>query len=152
MWRLQQGVAGIRPHADALVAEGLLERVAVEGAGGGAHPGGSEPGDPAPPVLLSPFDNLLWTAPLVRAFGFRHVIEVYKRGPSGCTATTSSAAVGGPVRRTGGPEARPAGRTLRSRSSSEPGIRQSGALRAPWSEPSLRLARCIGAATVDSHL
>jgi len=30
MWRLQQGVAGIRPHADALVAEGVLERVAVE--------------------------------------------------------------------------------------------------------------------------
>jgi uncharacterized protein YcaQ len=31
-------------------------------------------------VLLSPFDNLLWDRPLLeRLFGFRHVIEVYKR-------------------------------------------------------------------------
>ncbi len=37
-------------------------------------------GDPAPPVLLCPFDNLLWDRPLLeRVFGFRHVIEVYKR-------------------------------------------------------------------------
>jgi uncharacterized protein YcaQ len=31
-------------------------------------------------VLLTPFDNLLWDrAYLERVFGFRHVIEVYKR-------------------------------------------------------------------------
>jgi uncharacterized protein YcaQ len=37
-------------------------------------------GDPAPPVLLCPFDNLLWDRPLLeRLFGFRPVIEVYKR-------------------------------------------------------------------------
>jgi uncharacterized protein len=37
-------------------------------------------GDPAPPVLLCPFDNLLWDRPLLeRLFGFRHLIEVYKR-------------------------------------------------------------------------
>jgi uncharacterized protein YcaQ len=31
-------------------------------------------------VLLSPFDNLLWDRPFTkRLFGFRHVIEVYKR-------------------------------------------------------------------------
>ena len=37
-------------------------------------------GDAAPPVLLCPFDNLLWDRPLLeRLFGFRHVIEVYKR-------------------------------------------------------------------------
>jgi hypothetical protein len=37
-------------------------------------------GAPAPPVLLCPFDNLLWDRPLLaRLFGFRHVIEVYKR-------------------------------------------------------------------------
>jgi len=31
-------------------------------------------------VLLSPFDNLVWDrAFLERVFGFRHVIEVYKR-------------------------------------------------------------------------
>jgi uncharacterized protein len=38
--------------------------------------GGSLP----PAVLLSPFDNLLWDRSyLERIFGFRHVIEVYKR-------------------------------------------------------------------------
>jgi len=39
------------------------------------------PGGPLPAgVLLSPFDNLLWDrAYLERVFGFRHVIEVYKR-------------------------------------------------------------------------
>ena len=37
-------------------------------------------GDPAPPVLVCPFDNLVWDRPLLeRLFGFRHVIEVYKR-------------------------------------------------------------------------
>ena len=39
-------------------------------------------GDPAPPVLVCPFDNLVWDRPLLaRVFGFRHVIEVYKREP-----------------------------------------------------------------------
>ena len=37
-------------------------------------------GAAAPPVLVSPFDNLVWDRPLLeRVFGFRHVIEVYKR-------------------------------------------------------------------------
>jgi uncharacterized protein YcaQ len=37
-------------------------------------------GDPAPPTLVCPFDNLVWDRPLLeRVFGFRHVIEVYKR-------------------------------------------------------------------------
>jgi uncharacterized protein YcaQ len=37
-------------------------------------------GSPPGGVLLSPFDNLLWDRPFVeRVFGFRHVIEVYKR-------------------------------------------------------------------------
>src|SRR4029077_9833906 len=39
-------------------------------------------GDGAPPVLVCPFDNLVWDRPLLeRVFGFRHVIEVYKREP-----------------------------------------------------------------------
>ena len=37
-------------------------------------------GAPAPPVLVSPFDNIVWDRALLeRVFGFRHVIEVYKR-------------------------------------------------------------------------
>ena len=44
-------------------------------------PAGREADGPVPPaVLLSPFDNLLWDRGfLERVFGFRHVIEVYKR-------------------------------------------------------------------------
>jgi uncharacterized protein YcaQ len=84
MWRLRGGIARVRPHADALVAEGLLERLDVEdGKAPVLVPAGGEPGGPVPPaLLLSPFDNLVWDrAFLERVFGFRHVIEVYKREP-----------------------------------------------------------------------
>jgi uncharacterized protein YcaQ len=80
--RLRGGVTGIRPHVDAVVAEGLLELADVED---GGHPVlvpvGQEPGrTPTAPVLLSPFDNLLWDRPFAqRVLGFEHLIEVYKR-------------------------------------------------------------------------
>ena len=82
--RLPGGAKGVRPHVDALVAQGLVRRVAVEDGGApvvvpaqdeidGASRGG---------VLISPFDNLVWDRAFVeRVFGFRHVIEVYKRAP-----------------------------------------------------------------------
>ena len=83
MWRLRGGAARVRPHADALVAEGTLRRLEVEdGKAPVLVPADSEPGSGAlpPAVLLSPFDNLVWDrAFLERVFGFRHVIEVYKR-------------------------------------------------------------------------
>jgi uncharacterized protein YcaQ len=81
-WRLKGGRARLHHHVLALVDEGLLREVP---AGDGGPPfyvdAESElDGDPAPPVLLCPFDNLLWDRPLLeRLFGFRHVIEVYKR-------------------------------------------------------------------------
>ena len=82
MWRLRGGAARIKPHADALVAEGAIRRLEVEDGkapvliAANAEPGGKLP----PAVLLSPFDNLVWDrAFLERCFGFRHVIEVYKR-------------------------------------------------------------------------
>jgi uncharacterized protein YcaQ len=84
MWRLKGGVARIRPHADALVAEGLLRRLAVEdGKADVLVPADVEPGGSVPPaLLLSPFDNLVWDrAYLTRVFGFQHVIEIYKREP-----------------------------------------------------------------------
>jgi uncharacterized protein len=80
--RFKGGVKVIRPHVDRLVAGGLLRREQVDDGGppvvvpadaelDGAVPGG---------VLLCPFDNLMWDRPfLVRVFGFRHLIEVYKR-------------------------------------------------------------------------
>jgi uncharacterized protein YcaQ len=82
MWRLKGGVARIRPHADALVAEGKLRRLDLaDGKAPVLVPAGVEPGGPLPPaLLLSPFDNLLWDrAFLTRTFGFEHVIEIYKR-------------------------------------------------------------------------
>ena len=82
MWRLAGGAAGVRPHADALVAEGLLQKLDVEdGKAPVLVPADTEPGGPPPQsVLLSPFDNLVWDRTyLERIFGFRHVIEVYKR-------------------------------------------------------------------------
>jgi uncharacterized protein len=82
MWRLAGGGAGIRPHADALIEEGELERLDVaDGKAPVLVPRGGEPGGRTPPaVFLSPFDNLLWDRTfLERTFGFRHVIEVYKR-------------------------------------------------------------------------
>jgi uncharacterized protein YcaQ len=83
MWRLKGGIAGIRPHADALVAEGKLRRLDVEdGKAPVLVPAAVEAGNGSvpPAALLSPFDNLVWDrAYLERIFGFKHVIEVYKR-------------------------------------------------------------------------
>ncbi len=81
-WRLKGGKARLHHHLVALVGDGLLQEVPV--ADGGAPfylPADAElGGDPAPPVLVCPFDNLVWDRPLLeRLFGFRHVIEVYKR-------------------------------------------------------------------------
>jgi uncharacterized protein YcaQ len=82
--RLQGGAKAMRPIVDALVADGLVRRVALDDGGApvvvaaeaeidGASSGG---------VLLCPFDNLVWDRPfLERVFGFTHVIEVYKPAP-----------------------------------------------------------------------
>ncbi|MEA2591294.1 MAG: uncharacterized protein QOD62_1125 [Actinomycetota bacterium] len=156
MWRLQQGVAGVRPHADALVADGLLERVAVEGGGPPVLvPAGIEPGDPAPPVLLSPFDNLLWDRPLlVQAFGFRPVIEVYKREPERVYGYYVLPLLWRDrfAGRADLKYDRPAGTLRLKLFHPEPGIRDSGALRAALERALLRLARSIGAATVEVPL
>jgi uncharacterized protein YcaQ len=81
MWRLRGGVAGIRPFADHWIERGKLHRVEVADGGPPVLVPAEEPDGPLPPaVLLSPFDNLLWDRDyLARVFGFRHVIEVYKR-------------------------------------------------------------------------
>jgi uncharacterized protein len=81
-WRLKGGRARLHHHVLALVDEGLLREVAVDDGGPPFYVDAEAEldGTPAPPVLLCPFDNLLWDRPLVeRLFGFRHVIEVYKR-------------------------------------------------------------------------
>ncbi len=80
--RFDGGAKAVRPYADALVEAGLLERVEVDDGGPQVLvPAGAElDGAPAAPVLLCPFDNLMWDRPFVRRlFGFDHLIEVYKR-------------------------------------------------------------------------
>src|SRR3954463_8603161 len=91
-WRLKGGRARLQPHLDTLVADGRPDPVhaddgpldAVQADDGGppfyVPPGTELDGEPAPPVLICPFDNLVWDRPLLeRLFGFKHVIEVYKR-------------------------------------------------------------------------
>jgi uncharacterized protein YcaQ len=72
----------MRPHVDALVAAGHLEQVGLDDGGPPVLvPAGAElEGSAAAPVLLCPFDNLMWDRPFLRRlFGFDHLIEVYKR-------------------------------------------------------------------------
>jgi hypothetical protein len=81
-WRLKGGRALLHHHVLALVDEGLLREVDADDGGAPFYIDAEAEldGAPAPPVLLCPFDNLLWDRSLLeRLFGFRHVIEVYKR-------------------------------------------------------------------------
>jgi len=84
-WRLKGGVAGIRPHVDALVREGALERLRAEDGEANVLVAAGTDLDPSRPTaatLLSPFDNLLWDRAFVRrVFRFDHLIEVYKPAP-----------------------------------------------------------------------
>ncbi|MCZ7590017.1 MAG: winged helix DNA-binding domain-containing protein [Gaiella sp.] len=81
-WRLRGGAARVRPVVEALVADGVLERLEVDDDGPPVLvEAGGELDRPAPTtaVLLSPFDNLLWDRPFARrVLGFDHLIEVYK--------------------------------------------------------------------------
>jgi uncharacterized protein YcaQ len=81
-WRLKGGRARLHHHVLGLVDDGLLREVHADDGGPPFYVDAAAEldGNPAPPVLLCPFDNLLWDRPLLeRLFDFRHVIEVYKR-------------------------------------------------------------------------
>jgi hypothetical protein len=80
--RFRGGAREVRPHVDALVQAGHVERVELDDGGPPVVvPAGAElDGAPTSAVLLCPFDNLLWDRPFARRlFGFDHLIEVYKR-------------------------------------------------------------------------
>jgi uncharacterized protein YcaQ len=86
IWYLKFGGAKVaRPYVDSLVAEGKLERLAVDdGKAPVVVEAGVELDRPRPnaAVLLSPFDNLLWGYQYAtRILGFKHVIELYKSAP-----------------------------------------------------------------------
>jgi uncharacterized protein len=85
IWNFLGGAKAAGPYVDALVAEGRLERLAVED---GRAPVVVEAGveldrpRPSTALLLSPFDNLLWGYQFAtRVLGFEHVIELYKPAP-----------------------------------------------------------------------
>jgi uncharacterized protein YcaQ len=85
MWQFLGGAKAGRAYVDALVAEGKLERLAVEdGRAPVVVESGVELDRPRPnaAILLSPFDNLLWGYQFAtRVLGFEHVIEMYKPAP-----------------------------------------------------------------------
>jgi uncharacterized protein len=84
-YRVPGRTATVRPHVDALVADGELRRLAVTDGGPAVLVPGELPLGEAVPraaTLLSPFDNMLWDRPFIeRLFGFRHVMEIYKPAP-----------------------------------------------------------------------
>jgi len=80
--RFDGGAKGIRPHVEALVADGRLRRVELDDGGPPVYVTADAviEGAPSACVLLSPFDNLMWDRQFLRRlFGFDHLIEVYKR-------------------------------------------------------------------------
>ena len=80
--RFDGGAKAVKPHVDALVADGIVRRVQPDDDGPPVIvPADAElDGSPTAAALLSPFDNLMWDrAFLRRLFGFEHLIEVYKR-------------------------------------------------------------------------
>jgi uncharacterized protein YcaQ len=81
-WRLKGGQARLQPQLDVLVHEGRLRELEADDGGVPFYvlPDEALDGAPAPPTLVCPFDNLVWDRPLLeRLFGFKHIIEVYKR-------------------------------------------------------------------------
>ena len=84
-YRVPGRTATVRPHVEALVAGGALQRLAVDDGGPPVLvPGGQPLEERVAPgaTLLSPFDNLLWDRPFAeRLFGFKHVMEIYKPAP-----------------------------------------------------------------------
>ena len=153
--RLPGGGGGMRPLVDRLVADGQARRVAV--ADGGPPvvvPADAEIDGSAPKagVLLSPFDNMLWDRAFVeRVFGFRHVIEVYKRehervyGYYVLPFLYGDRLVGRADLKTDRKEG-----VLRVKAFHlEPGVRRSGALSEALERALLRLARAIGVERVE---
>jgi uncharacterized protein YcaQ len=153
--RLDGGGRGMRPHVDVLVEQGLVRRVEIEDGGAPvvvlaeAELDGDVPKSGA---LLCPFDNLLWDRAFVeRVFGFRHVIEVYKReheriyGYYVLPFLYGDLLVGRADLKAD--RARGALRVLAFHL--EPGVRDSRALREAFDRALARLARSLGLATVE---
>ena len=82
--RFRGGAAGVAPLVAELERRQVVDRLAVDDGGLDVfvEAGATFDGTAAPPVLLCPFDNLMWDRPFLRRiFGFDHLIEVYKPEP-----------------------------------------------------------------------
>jgi uncharacterized protein len=151
-WRLKGGKARLHHHLLALVDEGRLREVHVDDGGApfyidAAHELG---GAPAPPVLVSPFDNIVWDRPLLeRVFGFRHVIEVYKREHERVYGYYVLPLLAGDrfVGRADLKADRSRGVLLIKRFTPEPGVRRR--LDEPLEKAATRLARSLGLAGIE---
>ncbi len=152
-WRWKGGRARLHHHLEALVAEGRLDAVDVDDGGAPVYveAGAKVDGAPTAAVLLSPFDNIVWDRPfLERLFGFRHVIEVYKRehervyGYYVLPFLWRDRIVGRADLKTDRAEG-----VLRVKALHvEPGVRRSAALDAAFDQALARLARLVGAESV----
>jgi uncharacterized protein YcaQ len=150
--RFRGGAREVRPHVDALVAAGALRRVEVDDGGPPVVvPAHAElDGAPAAPVLLCPFDNLVWDrAFLRRLFGFDHVIEVYKRAPERVYGYYVLPLLVGDrlVGRADLKSDRARGVLVVKRFTAEPGVRRR--LDDPLERAALRLARTLGLESVE---
>jgi uncharacterized protein YcaQ len=150
--RFRGGAKEVRPHVDALVREGLVQRVDVADDGPPVVvPAGAElDGAPRGAVLLCPFDNLMWDrAFLRRLFGFEHVIEVYKREHERVFGYYVLPLLVGDriVGRADLKSDRARGVLLVKRFTPEPGVRRR--LDEPLARATARLARCLGLESVE---
>ena len=148
--RFKGGIKAMRPVVDALERDGLVRRVAVEDGGAPVVvPADAELDGAAPAggVLLCPFDNMLWDRPfLERVFGFRHVIEVYKREHERVYGYYVLPFLYGDrlVGRADLKSDRAEGVLRVKAFHLEPGVRRSKALAAAFEKAAARLARAIG--------
>ncbi len=149
-WRLRGGAKRVRPVVDGLVADGLLERLAV--ADGGppvvVSPGADlDPPAPTGAALLSPFDNLLWDRGFaLRVLRFDHLIEVYKRPHERRYGYYVLPLLRGDrlVGRADLKSDRTAGELVVRAFHPEPGVRRSGALDDAFDRALDRLRRVVG--------
>ena len=153
-WRLRGGAPRVRSVVEALVDDGVLERLPVDD---GGEPvlvaAGTELDLPAPraAVLLSPFDNLLWDRPFARRIlGFDHLIEVYKPAPQRRYGYYVLPLLWGEriVGRADLKSERASGELVVKAFHREPGVRASAALDDAFDRALDRLRRVIGLETV----
>ena len=150
--RFDGGAKAVKPHVDALVADGLVRRVQLDDDGPPVIvPAQAElDGSPTAAVLLSPFDNLMWDrAFLRRLFGFEHLIEVYKREPERVFGYYVLPLLVGDrfVGRADLKADRKRGVLQVKRFTPEPGVRRR--LDEPLERAATRLARALGLAAVE---